>query len=119
MHVSTETRKHTLPSARRTPACWHNARRTLATRMAHVAFRITTCRNQACLHAATSSTSFDSIIHPMDQGKSTFNYMSIGWLFRKIFRKNRGQWRVGHPYMGGGLLFREPPCITALTNCWH
>src|SRR5258705_9127787 len=47
--------------------------------------------------AATSSTSFDSIIHPMDQGKSTFNYMSIGWLFRKIFRKNRGLWRVRHP----------------------
>src|SRR5258705_11819030 len=80
----------------RTSVCWHNARRPLATRMAHLAFRSTTCRIQACLHAATSSTSFDSIIHPMDQGKSTFNYMSIGWLFRKIFRKNRGQWRVGH-----------------------
>src|SRR5258705_11131466 len=40
--------------------------------------------------AATYSTLFDSIIHPMDQGKSTFNYMSIGWLFRKIFRKKTG-----------------------------
>src|SRR5258705_4405597 len=49
--------------------------------------------------AATSSTSFDSIIHPMDQGKSTFNYMSIGWLFRKIFRKKRGLWRVRHPVL--------------------
>src|SRR5258705_2561103 len=81
------------------------ARRTLETRLASagqwrssrsaappVAFK------HVCMPtAATSSTSFDSIIHPMDQGKSTFYYMSIGWLFRKILRKNRGIWRVRHP----------------------
>src|SRR5258705_12467254 len=81
------------------------ARRTLETRLASagewrawrsaappVAFK------HVCMPtAATSSTSFDSIIHPMDQGKSTFNYMSIGWLFHKIFRKNRSLWRVRHP----------------------
>src|SRR5258705_11092749 len=81
------------------------ARRTLETRLAP-AGQWRTWRSKAppvafkhaCMPtAATSSTLFDSIMHPMYQGMSTFNYMSIGWLFRKIFRKNQGLWRVRHP----------------------
>src|SRR5258705_10151383 len=91
-HGNTE-RKHSTPVCEAHTTVY-NARRTLATRSAAplVAFK------HVCMPtAATFSTSFDSIIHPMDQGKSTFNYMSIGWLFRKIFRKHRGLWRVRHP----------------------
>src|SRR5258705_4949484 len=77
-----KTRKQStaLPSARRTRP-WPRESRTWRS-------ALSACRIVYMPTEATFSTSFDSIIHPMDQGKSTFNYMSIGWLFRKIFRKN-------------------------------